>query len=191
MLLTCSLCLQEYTGLRTLYLEQNAIADIENLDNLINLRCLYLGRNMICSTLGLQMLTNLETLDLAENVISTVTDLSKLPLLKTLNISGNRLHTMDDIRDLSACAQLQSLDMASNRLEAPEVADFVMTMPLLYLRLMGNPVVSKYKYVPDGVTDDVSIRCTTRITPFQPAPPVRIFHPSLLSPHISPATLPA
>ncbi|GIL91245.1 hypothetical protein Vretifemale_18925 [Volvox reticuliferus] len=138
--------LDAYTGLKTLYLEQNAISEIENLDKLVNLRCLYLGKNMISSTLGLQALTNLETLDLAENVITTIVDLSKLPLLKTLNISGNRLHTVDDIRDLAACPQLQSLDMTSNRLEAPEVIDFVMTMPLLYLRLMGNPAVSNYKH---------------------------------------------
>ncbi|GLC45999.1 hypothetical protein PLESTF_000747100 [Pleodorina starrii] len=138
--------LDAYTGLKTLYLEQNVISEIENLDNLVNLRCLYLGKNMIYSTLGLQALTNLETLDLAENVIATITDLSKLPLLRTLNISGNRLHTVDDIRDLAACSQLQSLDMASNRLEATEAIDFVMTLPLLYLRLQGNPAVSNYTH---------------------------------------------
>ncbi|PNH04273.1 Dynein assembly factor 1, axonemal [Tetrabaena socialis] len=138
--------LDAYTGLKTLYLEQNAISDIENLDALVNLRCLYLGKNMVGSTLGLQALTNLETLDLADNVISSITDLSKLPLLRTLNISGNRLSTVDDIRDLAACPALQSLDMASNRLDAPEVVDFVMQLPLLYLRLMGNPVVSNFKH---------------------------------------------
>ncbi|KAG2453060.1 hypothetical protein HYH02_002393 [Chlamydomonas schloesseri] len=138
--------LDAYTGLKTLYLEQNAIADIENLDMLVNLRCLYLGKNMIHSTLGLQALTNLETLDLADNMISTITELSVLPQLKTLNISGNRLATVDDIRNLAGCTQLQSLDMASNRLEAPEVVDFVIGLPLLYLRLMGNPCVSNYRH---------------------------------------------
>ncbi|KAG2437441.1 hypothetical protein HXX76_006091 [Chlamydomonas incerta] len=113
---------------------------------LVNLRCLYLGKNMIHSTFGLQALTNLETLDLADNMISTITDLSKLPQLKTLNISGNRLATIDDIRDLAGCSQLQSLDMASNRLEAPEVVDFVAGLPLLYLKLMGNPCVSNYRH---------------------------------------------
>ncbi|KXZ54087.1 hypothetical protein GPECTOR_5g192 [Gonium pectorale] len=138
--------LDAYTGLKTLYLEQNAIADIENLDKLVNLRCLYLGKNMIHSTVGLQALTNLESLDLAENVITKLTNLSKLPLLKTLNVSGNRLATVDDIRDLAGCTQLQSLDMSSNRLEAPEVVEFVQGLPLLYLKLNGNAAVSSYKH---------------------------------------------
>jgi Leucine-rich repeat (LRR) protein len=47
--------IQEYTGLKTLYLEQNAITAIENLDHLVNLRCLYLGRNMISEISGLQV----------------------------------------------------------------------------------------------------------------------------------------
>jgi Leucine-rich repeat (LRR) protein len=38
---------QEYVGLKTLYLEQNALAEIENLEKLVELRCLYLGRNVI------------------------------------------------------------------------------------------------------------------------------------------------
>lgn len=136
---------QAYTGLKTLYLEQNAIADIENLDALVNLRCLYLGKNMISSTTGLTALTNLETLDLSENVIRSLTGLSNLPKLKTLSLSGNKLATVDDIRDLGACTGLQSLDLASNRLDAPEAVDFVMQLPLLYLKLMGNPAVSNYK----------------------------------------------
>ena len=136
---------QEYTGLKTLYLEQNAIADIENLDKLVNLRCLYLGKNMISVTVGLQMLTNLETLDLADNMIRTISGLSELPQLRTINISGNRLTTVDDIRDLAACPALQSLDVSSNKLEDPETVDFVIGLPLLYLRMMGNPAVSQYR----------------------------------------------
>lgn len=38
---------QEYVGLKTLYLEQNALSEIENLEKLVELRCLYLGRNII------------------------------------------------------------------------------------------------------------------------------------------------
>jgi len=38
---------QEYTGLKTLYLEQNALSVIENLGHLAELRCLYMGKNVI------------------------------------------------------------------------------------------------------------------------------------------------
>ncbi len=61
--------MQEYTGLKALYLEQNAISKIENLESLVNLRCLYLGRNMLQDISGLQNLVQLDSLDLSENYI--------------------------------------------------------------------------------------------------------------------------
>lgn len=61
---------QAYTGLKTLYLEGNAISRIEGLDTLIGLRCLYLGRNLIRKVEGLANLENLDTLDLHENDVS-------------------------------------------------------------------------------------------------------------------------
>jgi hypothetical protein len=61
---------QALTGLRTLYLESNAIAAIQGLEQLTNLRSLYLGRNLIDSIQGLEQLALLETLDLSENRIA-------------------------------------------------------------------------------------------------------------------------
>jgi Leucine-rich repeat (LRR) protein len=91
------------------------------------------------------MLTNLETLDVADNMIRTITGLSALPHLRTLNISGNKLSNLDDIMDLAACTALQSLDVSSNKLEDTQTVDFVIGLPLLFLRMMGNPVVSQYR----------------------------------------------
>ena len=79
---------QAYTGLKTLYLECNAIADIEGLDALVNLRCLYLGKNMIHQIMGLNSLTQLETLDLSENDIRQVEGLAQLTKLKFLSLAG-------------------------------------------------------------------------------------------------------
>lgn len=79
---------QAYTGLETLYLECNAIADIEGLDALVNLRCLYLGKNMIHHIMGLDSLTQLESLDLSENDIRHVEGLGHLTNLKFLSLSG-------------------------------------------------------------------------------------------------------
>lgn len=81
---------QAYTGLKTLYLECNAIADIEGLDALMNLRCLYLGKNMIHQITGLNSLTQLETLDLSENDIRHVKGLEQLTKLTFLSLSGAR-----------------------------------------------------------------------------------------------------
>lgn len=90
---SCALFAQAYTGLRTLYLECNAIADIEGLDALVNLRCLYLGKNMIHEITGLDSLKQLETLDLSENDIRHVEGLGHLIKLKFLSLSGaQKLH---------------------------------------------------------------------------------------------------
>lgn len=136
---------QEYTGLKTLYLEQNAISVIENLDKLVNLRCLYLGKNLIMEISGLATLVNLETLDLADNAISQIKGLSGLPLLKNLNVSGNRFKTLADIEELAQCTSLTSLDISQNKLEGDETITFIATLPLLYLKFMGNPAVSGFK----------------------------------------------
>ena len=86
--------------MKTLYLESNAIADIEGLDALINLRCLYLGKNMIHEIAGLDTLTQLESLDLSENDIRCVEGLASLPKLKFLSLAGdfataNAAHAID------------------------------------------------------------------------------------------------
>ena len=80
--------LQAYTGLKTLYLECNALDRIEGLRSLTNLRCLYLGKNMISEVEGLDSLLQLETLDLSENRIETLSGLRHLPQLKTLALAG-------------------------------------------------------------------------------------------------------
>ena len=75
--------------MKTLYLESNAIADIEGLESLINLRSLYLGKNMIHEIAGLDTLTQLESLDLSENDIYGVEGLASLPKLKFLSLAGD------------------------------------------------------------------------------------------------------
>ena len=79
---------QAYSGLKTLYLESNAIAHIEGLEALTNLRCLYLGRNMVHEIAGLDSLTQLESLDLSDNDIRCIDGLTALTRLKFLSLSG-------------------------------------------------------------------------------------------------------
>lgn len=107
--------MQAYTGLKTLYLQQNAISEIENLHMLRELRTLSLGQNIISNIQGLECLTNLENLDLSQNCIEKVEGLSCLPKLKNLNLSGNRMKSVEDIRDLVQCTALTSLDVSSCR----------------------------------------------------------------------------
>ncbi|OAF64358.1 hypothetical protein A3Q56_07934, partial [Intoshia linei] len=67
--------LEEYTGLKTLWLERNAIETIENLDNQIELRMLFLHENMIHKIQNLNHLIHLDSLNLSTNFISHVENL--------------------------------------------------------------------------------------------------------------------
>lgn len=138
---------QEYTGLKTLYLEQNAIARIENLEPLVNLRGLYLAKNMLEDISGLSTLVQLDSLDLSDNYITTVSGLDALPALRTLNLSGNKLSGADSIAHLQQCTSITSLDLSNNRIDDAAAIDLVLSMQQLsYLRLMGNPVVSTSRW---------------------------------------------
>jgi Leucine-rich repeat (LRR) protein len=92
--------MQALTGLRTLYLESNAICAIQGLDALTGLRSLYLGRNLISAVQGLERLALLETLDLSENRITR------------LQASGGRPGTRALPRPPGACQNLCELALA-------------------------------------------------------------------------------
>jgi len=138
-------CLQPYVGLRTLYLESNAISNIEGLDALANLRCLYLGKNLISSLQGLQALTQLEVLDVAHNRISSCCGLSTLISLRSLNMSCNRLSTAADLAELASCTRMVTLDLSCNTLCAEGVMEVLAGTPwqLALLKLQGNPLVGQ------------------------------------------------
>ncbi|GAX76669.1 hypothetical protein CEUSTIGMA_g4115.t1 [Chlamydomonas eustigma] len=138
--------LEDYTGLTTLYLNQNAISTIEGLDKLVNLRCLYISKNCLECISGLDNLLQLDSLDVSDNYIKTVSGLDHLPALRSLNLSGNKLRTLDNIEHLSRCTSVTSLDLANNKLEENEAVDLLAGMPLSLLRLMGNPIVGSYKH---------------------------------------------
>jgi len=72
--------LQEFTGLKVLYLNENAIEKIEGLEKLRNLRSLYLHSNCIKTIEGLDHLNCLRNLNLSCNMIEKIQNLSKLRL---------------------------------------------------------------------------------------------------------------
>ncbi|XP_053728869.1 dynein axonemal assembly factor 1-like [Synchiropus splendidus] len=136
--------LEEYTGLKCLWLESNGLKRIENLDAQINLRCLFLQQNLIRRLENLEHLQNLCTLNVSNNYLSKIEGISSLPELTTLQISHNKLKTLEDIAHLTDCLSLNVLDLSHNLLNDPEMLLVLEAMPQLrVLNLMGNEVVRK------------------------------------------------
>ena len=60
------------TGVKALWLESNAIREIDNLSHMIDLSALFLHNNRISKIQNLHKLTNLRTLNLSNNCITEV-----------------------------------------------------------------------------------------------------------------------
>lgn len=138
--------LDEYTGVKVLWLEGNGIYKIENLENQTALKCLFLHENSIEKIEGLDNQPELDNLNLSKNYIRKVENIAHLKKLSTLNLSNNVLVSLDDVRELVRCTSLQALDLQHNQLNDPQIVELLAQLPdLRVLHLIGNPVVKLIK----------------------------------------------
>ncbi|XP_061682537.1 dynein axonemal assembly factor 1 [Syngnathoides biaculeatus] len=136
--------LEDYTGLKCLWLESNGLHQIGNLNAQVDLRCLFLQQNLIHKLENLESLKSLCTLNVSNNYIQTIENISCLPNLNTLQIAHNKLERIGDIEHLSQCRSISVLDLSHNLLNDPDIIHVLEDMPdLRVLNLMGNEVVKK------------------------------------------------
>jgi len=136
--------LDEYTGLKCIWLEGNGLYKIEGLEKLVNLKTVYLHENLIGKMEGLETLVELDTLNLSKNYISCVSGLDTCKKLTNLNLSSCALKTAEDIEHVLQVPSLQTLDIQHNKIDDPRVVEILEQLPdLRVVYLQGNPVVKK------------------------------------------------
>ena len=136
--------LEEYTGTKALWLEENNLRSIENIGHMQLLRCLFLQSNAITRITSLSRLKSLQMINLSNNLITRLENLAGIPKLHTLEISRNRLTTLSDISHLLLCRSITVLDLSFNRLSdarSMTVWEGMQNLHVLYLQ--GNPVTQQ------------------------------------------------
>lgn len=138
--------LEEYVGLKAIYLESNSVEELDGLLHLRQLRCLYMSKNCLFGLEGAVRLTALTTLDVSENQIESLEGLRGHAAVATLIASGNKIRDVGAIDALRECPALATLDLSKNKMAARACVDFLidaMGDRLSLLKLQGNPVVSE------------------------------------------------
>ena len=138
--------LEEYTGVRALFLEGNGLSKIEGLDAQVECRSLYLQENVFDDIQGLDTLVNLDSLNLSKNYITKVENLNHMTKLTSLNLAHNKIPSSENLQHVLEIPSLQTIDLQHNKIADAEVLDVLERLPdLRVVYLMGNPCVKAIK----------------------------------------------
>jgi len=106
--------LQSLTSLTLLELGGNRIREIEGLSSLVQLRSLYLGKNKLDHIKELEGLTRLELLSLQSNRLTRLCGLERLTSLTELYVGSNGLTAIEGLNTLT---RLRVLDLSMNQIK--------------------------------------------------------------------------
>jgi len=139
--------LDEYTGLRAMWLEGNGFTKIEGLEHQTQLRSLFLHENIIDKIEGLDAQVHLDALNLSKNYIKKIENLAHMKELTSLNLAHNHLTSAADVEHVLLVPSLQTLDLQHNKITDDGIVDVLAQMKdLRVLYLLGNPVVRSIKH---------------------------------------------
>lgn len=130
-------------------MEGNGILKIEGFGGNTKMRSLYLQENLIEKIENLDVMPELVQLNLSDNLLKTIEGLENNKKLDSLYIKRNKigLNGLDDLKGLLECPALSCLDLSENRIDDPACLDEIFAkMPKLsVLYLTGNGCVKKIK----------------------------------------------
>ena len=93
--------LEEYTQVKSIFLEGNCLEELDGLEHCVNLRCLFAQQNCICG-ISPTLPTSIATLNVSQNNISILDNIARLPSLQTLSVGC--VQRVFDSRTTESCS---------------------------------------------------------------------------------------
>ena len=133
--------LENYTDIKSIWMESNGIIKIQGLDHMTGMRCLYLHQNKIPRMENLLTFVKLAVLNLSHNKIRVVEGLENCLELGTVDLSHNEIENITDCDQLKELPKLAHLDLKANKIgDKDEIVPFVAALPeIISIYLLQNP----------------------------------------------------